>query len=153
MGNARKTPPEPTDVKVYHDGEKLYVAFRCPFPGKWKAKEKLKHDEWPGGDHAEIFLGGKNTYYHFAFDCNGNRYDARGTDSAWNAPWEVRTEKRDGEWRAVAAIPLRSFDAGIEQNNRIRALFYRARPSRGTEKTVHSSWGGGKSTPLIHSGI
>ena len=44
-------------------------------------------------------------------------------------------------------VPLKSFDAGIEQNNRIRGLFYRARPSRGQERTVHSSWGGGK----VHS--
>ena len=147
MGAPLAVPPEATDVKVVHNGETLYAAFRCPFPGKLEAKEKLKHDEWPAGDHAEIFLAGKNGYYHFAFDCNGNRYDARGTDSAWNAPWEVRTEKRSGEWRAVAAIPLKSFDAGIEQNNRIRGLFYRVRPSRGQERTVHSSWGGGK----VHS--
>ena len=84
------------------------------------------------------------------FNCHGCRYDARCTDSEWNTPvpWTVKTQVKDGEWRAVAAIPLKAVGISPEQNNKVSALFYRAHPPRGPKQpTRHTSWGGGK----VHS--
>jgi hypothetical protein len=44
---------------------------------------------------------------------------------------------------------MAEFGIRIEQNNRVDALFYRARPGRRAGETVvHSSWGGAR----VHSG-
>ena len=151
MGVPTAQPKEPTDVKLLHNGTKLYLAFRCPYPGKLDAKAKRRHDEWPGGDHVEIFIAHQREghYFHFAFDANGNSYEALGTNADWNTEWEVKTQVKDGEWRAVVAIPVAAVGAKLEQNNKVRALIYRCRPMREGEKGghQHSTWGGGK----VHS--
>ena len=54
----------------------------------------------------------------------------------------------DGEWRAVAAIPLKAVGIAPEQNNKVPMLFYRLHPARSPkEHARHTSWGGGK----VHS--
>ena len=153
MGNPKQLPPEPTEVKVMHNSDTLYVAFRCPFPGEVEAEKNAPRDKWPAGDHAEVFIGNeRDGYYHFVFNCwaNGDKgiCDARGTDRTWNTSWEVKTRMDKGEWRAVVAIPLKSVGLSIVENNRARALFYRCRPGRDKRnRNVHSSWGGGQ----VHS--
>ena len=153
MGNPKQLPPEPTEVKVMHNSDTLYVAFRCPFPGEVEAEKNAPRDKWPAGDHAEVFIGNeRDGYYHFVFNCwaNGDKgiCDARGTDRTWNTSWEVKTRMDKGEWRAVVAIPLKSVNLSIVENNRARALFYRCRPGRDKRnRNVHSSWGGGQ----VHS--
>ena len=155
MGNANATPKEPTEVKVIHNGETLYVAYRCPFPGKLEANKVSPRGKWPSGDHAEIFISNeKDGYYHLAFNCYANGengiYDAMGTNPDWDTKWEVKTQISDGEWRAVAIIPLKSVNIAVEQNNKIRAMFYRVRPKRAGvdgDSTIHSAWAGGK----VHS--
>ena len=155
MGKADKTPENPTDVKVIHNGETLYVAVRCPFPGELEAYKDSPKDKWPSGDHAELFIGNeKDGYYHLAFNCYANGengiYDAMGTNASWSTKWEARTQIKDGEWRGVAIIPLKSVNIAVEQNNKVRALFYRARPKRSGvagDHTRHTTWGGGQ----VHS--
>ena len=50
---------------------------------------------------------------------------------------------RDGEWRAVAAIPLRAVKIAVEKNNKARFLFCRTRSGRNINRSdAHSSWGG-----------
>ena len=147
MGKRGVMPPEPTDVKVIHNGEVLYVAFRCPTPGKPVGKSQLKPEGFPSGDHVEIFIANPNDgYYHLAFNFHGKQYDSIGTNAEWNTKWEVRTQVKEGEWRGVAMIPLKSVNLVIEQNNRVRALFYRCRRGNGAHN-VHSSWEGGQ----VHS--
>ncbi len=153
MGYPEKFPAEPTAVKIFHNGQSIFVAFDCPFPGTAKANASQAHDKWPSGDHAEIFLtpsSGKG-YYHLAFDCNGNTYDAATVDASWNPaqPWKVQVKKSADKWSAVVEIPMNAFGIKIEQNNKVEALFYRARPGRKAgEAVVHSSWGGAR----VHSG-
>ena len=153
MGNPKLAPSEPTDVKVMHNSSTLYVAFRCPFPGNVDAAKNSPRDQWPGGDHGEVFIGNeRDGYYHLVFNCWANGQngicDAKATDRTWNTEWEVKTQMRNGEWRAVVAIPLKSVKITVEENNRVRALFYRCRPARSKkEHNVHSSWGGGQ----VHS--
>ena len=151
MGRPTVKAEEPTAVKLMYNGDTLYVGVCCKLNGALQAKKDLKLDQWPGGDHIEIFIANrKDGYYHLVFNAHGCRYDARCTDSEWNTPvpWEVRTQIKDGEWRAVAAIPLKAVGIAPEQNNKVSALFYRAHPPRGPkERTRHTSWGGGK----VHS--
>ena len=155
MGNDEAVPAEPTEIKVIHNGETLYVGYRCPFPGELDAVKVSPKDKWPSGDHAELFIGNeKDGYYHLAFNCfadgENGIYDAMGTNAAWSTKWEARTQVKDGEWRGVAIIPLKSVNIAVEQNNKIRALFYRARPKRAgndKDRTRHSAWAGGQ----VHS--
>ena len=56
-------------------------------------------------------------------------------------------EVKNGEWRAVAAIPFASVGITVVQNNRVRFLFHRGRAGTQGKSNVHSSWGGG----LVHS--
>ena len=148
MNQPMLEPQEPTDVKLLHNGRTLYIAFRCPAPGKLQGNKNSARDVWPSGDRVEIFFGkGEDNYYHFAFNCFAANmkgcYDAEKTDSKWNPDWEVRTQVKEGEWRAVVAIPLKSVGVVIEQNNKIRTGFFRTRPGRGgKDTTVHSGWGG-----------
>ena len=149
MGKPELMPAEPTEVRLMHNGETLFIGFRCSVDGKTDVKDGLKHDQWPEGDHIELFIANrKDGYYHLAFNAAGCRYEGRITDPKWDAEWQVRTQVRDGEWRAVAAIPLKSVGIVPEQNNRVSALIYRAHPARGGKQPRrHSSWGGGK----VHS--
>ena len=155
MGNAKEFHQQPTEVKVIHNGETLYVAFRAPYVGTLEANKVSPKDKWPSGDHAEIFIGNeKDGYYHLAFNCYANGenaiYDALGTNASWNTKWQAFTQIKDNEWRGVAVIPLKSVNIAVEQNNKVRALFYRVRPKRSDIKgdhTAHSTWAGGQ----VHS--
>ena len=149
MKNPNLLPPEPTDVKLIHNGETFYVAFRCPFPGEAVGRAGLPYDVAPGGDHAQIFIANaKDGYYQLIFGCRSQGRsgisDGRTSDRSWNTQWEVRTQLRKGEWRAVVAIPFKSVNINIERNNRVGAMFYRRRPKRaGETKNIHSAWDGG----------
>ena len=156
MKNAEKFHKHPTEVKVIHNGETLYVGVRAVCgPGPLEANKVSRKDKWPSGDHAEIFISNeKDGYYHLAFNCYADGengiYDAMGTNTAWNCKWEAKTQIKDGEWRGVAIIPLKSVNIAVEQNNKVRALFYRARPGRAGikgDKTEHTAWAGGN----VHS--
>ena len=138
-----------TEVKLMHNGSTLFIAYRCTVPGTPIGKKDLKNDQFPGGDHAEIFIANpKDGYYQLAFNAYGGHYDARCTEPRWNTEWEVRTQAKDGEWRAVAAIPFKSVGLVIEQNNRVRALFYtQIAPRSAAEHSINTAWCAGK----VHS--
>ena len=152
---ARLGPDTGIEIKVLHNGETLYVGVRSPFVGNLEANKVSPKDKWPSGDHAEIFISNeKDGYYHLAFNCYANGengiYDAMGTNASWNTKWEAFSQIKDGEWRGVAVIPLKSVNIKVEQNNKVRALFYRVHPKRGDIKgsnTQHSTWAGGQ----VHS--
>ena len=150
MGKTDVKAPEGTEVKLIHNGTTLYVAFRCQMPknSKLVGKSTLTPESFPSGDHAEIFITNpKDGYYHLAFNFHGKKYDAIGTDPDWNTTWEVKTQTGKDEWRAVAIIPLKSINFTIEQNNRVKATFYRCRSGQGGGHNVHTSWAGG----VVHS--
>jgi len=137
-----------TEIKFMHNSEKMFIAFRCHTSGKLNAKKDSPRDVWPAGDRAEIFFAsGEKDYFHLAFNCfaNGNQgtYDALNTDRKWNCSWDVKTEQRDGEWRAVVTIPLKDLKITVEQNNKVRAFFCRTRSAQGNfDSDGHSSWAG-----------
>ena len=60
----------------------------------------------------------------------------------------ARTEYTWTEPPEAAVIPLKSVKLAIEQNNRVKATFYRCRSGQGKGKhNVHSSWTGSQ----VHS--
>ena len=148
MGNPKVKPPEPTEVKLVHDGETLYAGFNCPVPHKLVGKSQLTPESFPSGDHVEIFIANKEDgYYHLAFNFHGKKYDAICTNPEWNTKWEVRGQVTKDGWRGIAAIPLKSVKLAIEQDNRVRALFFRSRSGGVGKGNVNSAWAGG----VVHS--
>ena len=154
MGNKNKLPTEPTTVKLFHNGENLYIAVQCRFPeGKSLAVDNLPVGTWPKGDHVELFLcrrGG--SYYHLVYntyaDTKKCRYDAYGTNPNVDIQWDVKSSFKDGEWRSVAIIPFKSIGMIPEQNNRLQALIFRVRTKREVRYSrMLASWDGGK----VHS--
>lgn len=140
--------PEATEIKFMHNSEKMFIAFRCKTSGKLHGIRNSVRDVWPTGDRAEVFFAaGDKGYYHLAFNCFANgtagTYDALGTDRKWNCNWDVKTEQRNGEWRAVVTVPLKDLKIVVEQNNKARAFFCRTRSAQGNfDSDVHSSWAG-----------
>ncbi len=149
MGKSDVLASEPTDVKLIHNGEILYLGFRCEMPknSKLVGKSQLTPESFPSGDHAEIFIANKDDgYYHLAFNFHGKKYDAIGTSPEWDTKWDVKAQVGKDEWRAVVAIPLKSVKLSIEQDNRVKATFYRCRTGNGKHNS-HSSWTGSQ----VHS--
>ncbi len=98
-----------TTLRAAHDGTHLYLRFTASDTqiAKAKARPKDNAEVWPAGDHGEIWFSGPGIPATvFAFDCNGNAYDARGYDRDWNSGWRVVTQKTDDGWEAIAVIPL-----------------------------------------------
>ena len=149
MGKPSMPAAEPTDVKIIHNGETLYIGFRCEMPknSKLVGKSQLTPESFPSGDHAEIFIANKDDgYYHLAFNFHGKKYDALATNPEWNTKWDVKAQVGKNEWRAVVALPLKSVKLSIEQDNRVKATFYRCRTGNGKHNS-HSSWTGSQ----VHS--
>ena len=144
MGNSSVKASEPTEVKLIHDGETLYVGFRCVMPenSKLVGKGPDGPESFPSGDHVEMFFANQvDGYYQLAFNFNGKKYDAVCTDPKWNTKWEVKAVTGKNEWRAVAIIPLKSVNLAIEKDNRVKATFYRCRSGQG-KHNIHTSWTG-----------
>ncbi len=150
MGNTVKNAEPPTTVKLIQNGRDLYLGFYChdPKPESLTALSAGRpHDTWTKGDHIELFFGNtKDGYYHLAFDCNANRYDAIMTNKEWNADWTVKTLVVKDGWQAIVKIPFDAINFRAVQDNRLKALFYRCRVADG-KRAVHSSWNGG----VVHS--
>ena len=151
MGNMYKLPSELTTVKLFHNGENLYIAIRCRFPqGKSSAADNLPIDAWPKGDHVELFFNSRNAgYYHLVYntfaDTKKCRYDAYGTNAEVNINWDVKSRFKNGVWSSVAIIPFKSIGVIPEQNNRVQALIFRIRTARDEPKSpkMTASWNGG----------
>lgn len=150
MDNPKLDSGYKTEIQAMHDRKCLYVKYYC-YDDKIRnvyAQQYLAGREvWPKGDHIELFLDGDQkgkSYYHFAADCNGNRYDARAYDSKWNSSWKIRhgTEK-DGYW-VICIIPLKDIGVNLSMDNRLKGLFYRSYHHGGKDGAAESSsWNGG----------
>lgn len=97
-----------TTLKAGHDGKNLYLRFTAYDAdiAKASAAPKDAAENFPKGDHGEVWFTEGATTYLFAFDCNGNTYDAKGYDRTWDSNWRVTTRKTAEGWEAIAVIPL-----------------------------------------------
>lgn len=124
---------EKTVVRVLYDDVALYFGAKC-FDKDVATLHSLPagqpRDKWPAGDKFEIFLTGRNgdkaCYYQFAYDVNGNRFDARSRSRSWNGAWQLATHTTDNGWSSMVTIPWS--DLGLDSAVRpmsIDALFLR----------------------------
>ena len=103
----------PTRAWVVWDDEALsLIAEMIDAPG---AKAVAKVDEHDGplfeDDCFEVFLKPSEqseTYYHFAVNANGTKYESIGRRPAedWNPTWEGGAAQRAGRWSAELRIPF-----------------------------------------------
>lgn len=116
---AKKPAKQPTNIKVLRDESNLY--FHCSAvtagPNFMPASPP---DTFPNGERCEIYLMNGKTTYLFAFDGNGNIYDAKDLDRRWNSKWRVRARKNKDSWQAVIAIPLSDIDFQTAAKDRQR---------------------------------
>ena len=92
--NALDGEPAPTQVRICHDAENLYVAFICTEPTPAAMVTETSGTDGPvyTDDCVELTLdptNGKTMIYHWAVNARGVIWDAAqgptGTDAGWNA--------------------------------------------------------------------
>ncbi len=104
-----KVPSQETSIKAARDDKNLYLRFTAS-DSKIASINTVKGDGkteiWPKGDHIEFWLSGANGTFLFAFDAEGNKYDAKNLDRSWNSDWRLKVKKTDSGYEAIAVIPL-----------------------------------------------
>lgn len=139
-----------TLIRLAHDGANLYLGFKCDNPsveGMSYSRERMAHDQWPKGEHVEVFIDGglaeKGVYYFLVFDAAGNQFDGIGTDPQWNGKWDVKTKIGKDSWTALVTLPLETIGVNVTQQSRLRALFYKQTNNERPKLYEGASWGGG----------
>jgi hypothetical protein len=113
-GAAAAPAAQKTEVRVAHDGVNLYLRYTMfdDAIGQLKAAELDEFgDEFPQGDHGELWVtqGGLQL---FAFDPNGNKYDAHNYDKRFFSGFSVKSRKGDDQWQSIMVIPLKTLFRG-----------------------------------------
>ena len=110
---------DPSELRIMRDGENLYFKFRAFFPEKEgiRLTEKSDSEIFPYGEHAEIQLRVKGALYLFAFDANGNVYDAKNWDRSWNSSGrKIKARKDENSWEAVLSVPLKDLGFDLKKD-------------------------------------
>ena len=127
--------PDPTRAWVRHDGQTLYVGFRCEVRGRDLAQPETPRDGKVFLDESvELFVGrighdAARTYAQVVVNTAGAVYDALGYDADADLPARVATHVADGVWSVEIALPLSAVpgpDAGdlrilLGRNHRLDA--------------------------------
>ncbi|OGV48100.1 MAG: hypothetical protein A2X49_12880 [Lentisphaerae bacterium GWF2_52_8] len=110
----KDAPPaqEPTEIRVARDDKNFYVRFTATDSQAAKAKSSPApidefSNSFPRGDHAEIWIRNMGSIV-FAFDKNGNRYEAQNYDQKFFSGFRVKSRKTANGWESVLLIPMRS---------------------------------------------
>ena len=113
-----------SDFRIYADGDSFHIACDVKRKGSLRiGGTSVDAGKFPSGDRVELFFGeGKKSYFHFAFDVDGRKFEAKGLDSSWTCEWKVRTEKTRDGWRAVASIPFAAIGFKPCKNSELRFL-------------------------------
>lgn len=111
-------PDNQTEVSLGHDGENLYVAFKCYEKNmknirmQWRNPEERDNTIWTD-DCVEIFVDPLNSdptqTRHIIINAAGVVYDECGTFKGWNSQVRTAVGKGDGFWTVEAEIPLDNF--------------------------------------------
>jgi len=135
---------------IKNDGRAFLFGFRLPKDPTTICVERQKSgkESFPNYDHVEFLLSHPTDgFYQFAFDPDGNRYEAKGSDATWSCAWELKTRRTDAGWEAVVRLPFASvgFEPTVNAKVRFLPLYMYRFPDK--KKTV-VSWGAGStSTP------
>lgn len=103
---------QPSEVRIAHDGKNFYARFTATDTDAVKAKVAPPPidefgNSFPRGDHAEIWIRNMGAIV-FAFDRNGNRYEAHNYDQKLLSGFRVKSRATPTGWEAVLMIPMRS---------------------------------------------
>ncbi|MGQ9731313.1 MAG: glycoside hydrolase domain-containing protein [Candidatus Zipacnadales bacterium] len=112
-------PANATTVYLMHDGERLYIGFRCEQAGTPKAEVMIRDGDVWTDDAIELFIQPDPEpplYYQFVGNSRGVVADGQNMDLAWNGPWEYRAVVGEGFWSGEMSIPFTSLgmEAPIE---------------------------------------
>lgn len=113
--NALDTEPAPTQVRICHDAENLYLAFICAEPTPSTMVTETSGTDGPvySDDCVELTLdpaNGKTMIYHWAVNSRGVIWDAEqgptGTDAGWNGGATARCSVGDASWVCEMRVPF-----------------------------------------------
>lgn len=96
----KKMPDSKTEVRVFHDGEYLYIGMKC-YDKREDVRPVNKGNLW-AGDCIELFLGGMDPepgIYQFCWGSGTHRYSA-------NASWEHKSKIFDDYWTSEMRLKL-----------------------------------------------
>jgi len=145
-------PREQTTGYVTYDDTCLYIAFVCNEPVAEKIEvETTKNDEPSvfGDDSVEIFLDinhDQATYYHFAINSIGTRYEAYVNPDEgirkveWNPELELKTKICTQYWSAEMRIPFASLTTSYPQPGDVWGINLNRNCRREEGIPEHSSW-------------
>ncbi|HNT34287.1 MAG TPA: sugar-binding protein, partial [bacterium] len=100
-----------TQVYLAHDGQTLYIAFRCFEPQMDQLQTVVADRDgtlW-NDDCVEVFLdvaGKRESFAHFIVNPIGAQYDAMGSDASWNCRWLALTGREQDAWTVEVSIPV-----------------------------------------------
>jgi len=136
-----ETPQAGLEARVTHDGERLYIAFRCQQPGGKPLAATTERDGTVWLDDAiELFIApkpGERTYYQFVGNARGVFADLKAMDTTWNGDWTYKAREGDGWWGGEASIPLADLGIAAGEDVTIGFNIGRDRQAGGREL---SSW-------------
>jgi len=126
----------PTEMRLFHDGKRLYVKgifredmSRCHC-SKLSGESK---DGISEGSMLETFIVNPSVpgeYYLYQVDAAGNVCDFLGSDSSWNRKEATLVTRTAADrWEALLTFPLREIGCDLTKGNEIKAAFIRLRQS------------------------
>ena len=131
---------------VRSDGRGLVFTFDVRKGGvPLVSRAGMAEGAFPAGDKIEMFLSSPALgYCHFAFDCEGRRYEAKGMDGKWSCPWDVKTARTADGWSAEVRIPYAPLGLAPQVDPRVKFLAMLSL-SRGNLKDLNRNvcWRGG----------
>ena len=155
------TPSEPSDIRILHDGEALYIGAKLfeSDPSGILAHQ-LARDAGLGTDDRfmwilDTFQDGRTGYF---FEINpaglmGDGLISGGGDlnKSWDGIWEVRTRIHDDGWSAEIRIPFSTLN--FDPNARSWGINFQRTIRRRNEEILWNGWRRGESLfRPVHAG-
>ena len=99
-----------TTFRAAFDHVAVYFAIHAEEPSPEQLTlTRLEHDVWPSGTSIEVFLDpacDRHTFYQFAANLAGSRYEGRMKDKTWDAAWRAAARVGQREWCMEISIPF-----------------------------------------------
>ncbi len=157
MLHTRRQPAsEQTTVYVTYDRRTLYVAFECleSRMDLLAARIKDRDGQIFKDDVVEVFVDPNRdrfTYYQFAANPLGTRFDlkgdAAGANAAWDTPWDAVASLGEDRWFVEMAIPFSSLDIHAGKTGDTWGINFAREQKPAGELSVWSFTGGAFAQP------
>jgi photosystem II stability/assembly factor-like uncharacterized protein len=102
----------PTQVRVAHDHQFLYIAIVCSSPDAEAAppvRPRTRDADLSAHDHVDLYLDldrDYSTFYHLSADERGCVFEDCWGDKTWDPTWYVASQSDEKGYRLEVAIPL-----------------------------------------------